>query len=40
VMAEFNRDQVIDARRRFPLFRDRRPDAYRAITHVTEDLHR
>ena len=40
VMAEFNREQVIDARRRFPLFRDRRPDAYRAITHVTEDLHR
>jgi predicted amidohydrolase len=40
VTAEFNREQVIDARRRFPLFRDRRPDAYRAITHVTEDLHR
>ena len=40
VFAEFSREQVIDARRRFPLFRDRRPDAYRAITHVTEDLHR
>lgn len=40
VCAEFARDQVIEARRRFPLFRDRRPDAYRAITHVTEDLHR
>ncbi len=40
VLAEFTREQVIDARRRFPLFRDRRPDAYGAITHVTEDLHR
>ncbi len=40
VCAEFSREQVIDARRRFPLFRDRRPDAYRAITHATEDLHR
>jgi N-carbamoylputrescine amidase len=40
VLAEFNREQVVDARRRFPLFRDRRPDAYGAITHVTEDLHR
>jgi len=39
VVAEFNREQVIDARRRFPLFRDRRPDAYRAITNITEDLH-
>jgi predicted amidohydrolase len=40
VLAEFTREQVIDARRRFPLFRDRRPDAYGPITHVTEDLHR
>jgi len=40
VLAEFNREEVVDARRRFPLFRDRRPDAYGAITHVTEDLHR
>jgi N-carbamoylputrescine amidase len=40
VLAEFNREQVVDARRRFPLFRDRRPDAYGAITDVTEDLHR
>ena len=40
VIAEFDRQQVVDARRRFPLFRDRRPDAYGAITHITEDLHR
>ena len=40
VMAEFSRQQVIDARRRFPLFRDRRPDAYGAIAEITEDLHR
>jgi N-carbamoylputrescine amidase len=29
---------VIEARRRFPLFRDRRPDAYGAITSATESL--
>src|SRR5579864_9005409 len=40
VIAEFEREQVVEARRRFPLFRDRRPDAYGAISHVTEDLHR
>ena len=40
VYAECSRKQVIEARRRFPLFRDRRPDAYGAITHATEDLHR
>jgi len=40
VLAEFSRDQVIEARRRFPLFRDRRPDAYGAITSITENLHR
>jgi N-carbamoylputrescine amidase len=33
------REQVIQARRRFPLFRDRRPDAYAAITRATEELH-
>jgi predicted amidohydrolase len=38
VMVEFHREQVTEARRRFPLFRDRRPDAYRAITTSTEDL--
>lgn len=37
---ECEREEVIQARRRFPLFRDRRPDAYAAITRVTEDLHR
>jgi predicted amidohydrolase len=40
VTAEFHREQVIEARRRFPLFRDRRPDAYCAISTRTEDLHR
>jgi predicted amidohydrolase len=40
VKAEFHREQVIEARRRFPLFRDRRPDAYCAISTSTEDLHR
>src|SRR5579864_1244674 len=40
VIAEFEREQVVEARRRFPLFRDRRPDAYGAISHITEDLHR
>ena len=37
--ASFDREQVIQARRRFPLFRDRRPDAYNAICRATEDLH-
>ncbi len=40
ITAEFHRERVIEARRRFPLFRDRRPDAYRAITSSTEELHR
>ena len=36
---EIDRAQMIDARRRFPLFRDRRPDTYTAITSPTESLH-
>jgi predicted amidohydrolase len=36
---EIDRAKVIAARRRFPLFRDRRPDAYEAITSKTELLH-
>jgi predicted amidohydrolase len=36
---EIDRAQVIDARRKFPLFRDRRPDSYTAITSPTESLH-
>ena len=40
IVAEIEREQVVEARRRFPLFRDRRPDAYGAISHITEDLHR
>lgn len=35
-----SRDEVVQARRRFPLFRDRRPDAYGAIARTTEELHR
>jgi N-carbamoylputrescine amidase len=38
ILAEFDREQVIQARRRFPLFRDRRADAYGAITRASEDL--
>ncbi len=33
---EIDRAEVIDARKRFPLFRDRRPDAYTAITSTAE----
>jgi predicted amidohydrolase len=36
---DIEREQVIDARRKFPLFRDRRPDSYGAITSRTESLH-
>ena len=36
---EIRREQVIEARTRFPLFRDRRPDAYSAVTAATESLH-
>jgi len=35
---DIDRECVIQARRRFPLFRDRRPDAYGAITTPTESL--
>jgi len=38
LIAEIHREELIQARRRFPLFRDRRPDAYGAITRNTEDL--
>ena len=40
LVTAIERERVIQARRRFPLFRDRRPDAYRAICRATEDLHR
>jgi N-carbamoylputrescine amidase len=36
---DIDRNAVLDARRRFPLHRDRRPDAYTAITLPTEKLH-
>jgi predicted amidohydrolase len=39
ITVEIDRAEVIDARKRFPLFRDRRPDAYSAITSSTESLH-
>jgi len=35
---DVDRESVIQARRRFPLFRDRRPDAYGAITATPESL--
>jgi len=38
ITAVIDRQDVIRARQRFPLFRDRRPDAYRAISTPTEDL--
>ncbi|HTX53245.1 MAG TPA: carbon-nitrogen hydrolase family protein [Candidatus Baltobacteraceae bacterium] len=40
ITAEIDREAVIQARRRFLLARDRRPDAYTAITQPTEELHR
>jgi predicted amidohydrolase len=40
LVTAFDREQVIHARRRFPLFRDRRFDAYGAICRPMEDLHR
>jgi predicted amidohydrolase len=39
IHSEIDRNAVIQARRGFPLFRDRRPDVYGAITKATEDLH-
>ena len=36
---EFEREAVIRARQRFPLARDRRPDAYGPIVQATEELH-
>ena len=39
VSAEIERESVIRARQRFLLARDRRPDAYGAITTITEQLH-
>ena len=39
ITAEFEREAVIRARQRFPLARDRRPDAYGAIVRATEELH-
>jgi N-carbamoylputrescine amidase len=38
--AEIDREAVVQARQRLFLSRDRRPDAYSAITTITEELHR
>jgi predicted amidohydrolase len=40
ITAEIDREAVLRARQRFLLSRDRRPDAYGAITTITEELHR
>ena len=36
--AEISREEVVDARRRFPLFRDRRPEVYSVIARPMESL--
>jgi N-carbamoylputrescine amidase len=36
---EIDRAKVIEARTKFPFFRDRRPDTYTAITSTSESLH-
>ena len=38
LFAEIDRDKVIEARRRFPILRDRRPDLYGPIAEETEDV--
>lgn len=38
VTLDIARDDVIAARRSFPLFRDRRPEVYSAISSPVEDL--
>lgn len=38
LFAEIERDTVIEARRRFPILRDRRPDLYGPIAEETEDV--
>ena len=40
ISADIEREAVIKARQKFPLWRDRRPDAYGAIACMTEALHR
>ncbi len=40
ITADIDREAVVQARRRFLLARDRRPDAYTAITQPMEELHR
>ena len=38
VHAEIDRAEVYDVRRKYFMFRDRRPDTYGAITAATEDI--
>lgn len=38
ITAELDRDAVFEARRRYPMFRDRRPDLYKPICTATEDV--
>jgi predicted amidohydrolase len=38
VFADIDRDEVTASRRRYPMFRDRRPDLYGDVVAVTEDL--
>ena len=38
ITAELDREAVFEARRRYPMFRDRRPDLYKPICAATEDV--
>jgi len=38
ITASLERELVFEARRNFPMFRDRRPDLYTPICSVTEDI--
>ncbi len=40
ISVDIDREAIVQARRRFLLARDRRPDAYGSITKATEELHR
>ena len=40
ITATLDRAHVFEARRAWPMFRDRRPDLYTAITTPTEDISR
>ncbi len=40
ITADIEREAIIRARQRFHFARDRRPDAYGAVTQIVEELHR